>query len=538
MLITGDMGKATIRELKNKYNSPQNADGKHVKVLIASQIMREGHDLKCVNNLFILTLPINIPLLLQVIGRTVRKNSHRDLPQDRRYVDVFILTSSMPIPNRNNVLSPEEQNYKDKLDDYKTIQQIEKIMNENAVDAFIHKETNFPSSKEVIKEPALGNLYFEPNIPKELTKRAEKFELKDLNVLTFNVYGYSQSEVDMLIQVIKQLFYLESIWTYKDLWESARSPPFGLEMNPKLFSENNFMFALHKLTTIDDESVVRDEVVDKLKLFDSTTKFIPKGNTFYRIRQVGAYFVLVPFLSRPIIDYESYLREPQANNQSRVSVEKYLNNTKLDKFRKLLDEYLKNLPEKNLFSNLHKVFSIKNAEFYYLAAKEHIDGNYLSEDLVEIFSNLGIFLYYDQISTSGIKVRKTNRPVGYAKLTTDEIKSSDGWVSMPKAQKSSSWVENNIIGYFDETLQFKLRKPSHKGIKDGRLQEKGIVCETQSKGQLIKYSRRLKIDPHNRIKKICNQLMNELLQQEMHSRSGKRSQKIKWVYMFNEYPPI
>ena len=35
----------------------------------------------------------------------------------------------------------------------------------------------------------------------------------------------------------------EPVWTYEDLWEDIRNPPFGVEINPKLFSENNFIIA-------------------------------------------------------------------------------------------------------------------------------------------------------------------------------------------------------------------------------------------------------------------------------------------------------
>ena len=70
----------------------------NIMILVGSKIIKESYDIKAVyRNVYIMGRPDNIPTLIQIIGRTVRKNSHKNLPPDQRHVDIRIFTSCLPV---------------------------------------------------------------------------------------------------------------------------------------------------------------------------------------------------------------------------------------------------------------------------------------------------------------------------------------------------------------------------------------------------------------------------------------------------------
>lgn len=379
-----DIDRKTMENSINKFNSPTNAHGNYYKVLIGSKIIKESIEIKDVQNLYILTLPVNIPTLIQVFGRCIRKNSHINLPVDQRKVNIRILISTInkqyigkkPIiggynnniesydnndieggyndqtnndktnnslsnfedfiehnaeirlieeaaedilpeiavaggrPSKKTktvkktkpkakakpkakskakekdiiseeniitkdknkrkqlkeeqkiesievakIVSLEEQRYIEKLKDYIVIQNIEKILNENAVDAFINRDVimspalynrYFQDSAEPIA--TIGDLYFEPK--NKYFNIKDSFTLDELSLTTFTGYKYFVEEIETIVMLIKRLFIMQPIWTYDDLFEAVKNPPFGIETNPRLFSEDNFIIALNHLETV------------------------------------------------------------------------------------------------------------------------------------------------------------------------------------------------------------------------------------------------------------------------------------------------
>jgi superfamily II DNA or RNA helicase len=77
-----DVDKIIMDQSLAKFNSPDNAHGMNFMILIGSKIIKESYDFKDIQNLIIMSLPINIPTLIQVFGRCIRKNSHINLPPE------------------------------------------------------------------------------------------------------------------------------------------------------------------------------------------------------------------------------------------------------------------------------------------------------------------------------------------------------------------------------------------------------------------------------------------------------------------------
>ena len=303
--VHSDIDKLTMTALLAKYNSPDNANGLNYMILIGSKIIKESYDFKDIQNLFILSLPISIPTLIQVLGRCIRKDSHINLPPQYRRVMIRIYMTTV---NRDyafsDPISPEMYRYIDKLSDYMIIQQIEKEFNRRAIDAEIHrdiimppalKQTYFPNGPDTEPIDIIGNLYFEPAV------KLPYYEPNELNLSTFTAYGYYENEIKLISVLIKRLFMMQPVWTYDDLWISLRNSPIGVEVNPKLFNEYNYIIALNNLV-INNPSIITDQrdssdltegmLVDRL--FDYNERFIYTRGQKFKIEHVGKYYILFP----------------------------------------------------------------------------------------------------------------------------------------------------------------------------------------------------------------------------------------------------
>lgn len=79
-----------VQSAKKAFNDPRNIDGGLLKVMFGTQTVMEGVDFKNVNQVHILDPWWNDSRTQQVVARGIRLCSHKDLPIDRRIVDVFI----------------------------------------------------------------------------------------------------------------------------------------------------------------------------------------------------------------------------------------------------------------------------------------------------------------------------------------------------------------------------------------------------------------------------------------------------------------
>jgi hypothetical protein len=241
IMAHSDIEKTQMDQSIDRYNSIENVDGSHFLILVGSKIIKESYEIKAVQNEYIVSRPDNIPTLIQIRGRSVRTGSHTGLPKENHVVRMKIFTSCLPIKDNNGYkLSYEEEKYKDKIASFQIIQQIEKVIHENAVDSFVNYDINTKQNND-----PLGPLPYNIN-----TKLRNEISLDKLNLSTFNVY-YAKNEVNAIKVIIKRLFIeLSGVWEYKDLLNAVINPPkkYDLEINTKLINESNFIIAINELT--------------------------------------------------------------------------------------------------------------------------------------------------------------------------------------------------------------------------------------------------------------------------------------------------
>lgn len=353
-----ELDRSRMTNSLEKFNSPDNSDGTRIMILIGGKLMQEAHDIKAVREMMLLGRPDNIPILIQILGRAVRKNSHKYLPENKRNVNIRIFTSCEPVKDSKThkyKLGYEELKYLEKLKHYKVIQNIEKVFHENAIDAFINRDIIWsPAERQMHKahknkhgnnaeQGDLGSLYFEPNIPKAFSTN-RTFKLGELNLQTFNAF-YSNTEVDNIIIIIKRLFIERSpIWTYIDLLSAVkRSREFmQVEFNPELISEDLFIVAFSKLIWSTDKnytepfiSVTKKQIESSIasmhalvdKLFDTDDKVIIIGNQKSVITQMGLYYILFPvdvITNEPAKIIETPYRVNKENKDSVIDIKTFL----------------------------------------------------------------------------------------------------------------------------------------------------------------------------------------------------------------------
>ena len=599
VIVHSDMDKGTLEQSRAKFNSPDNATGLRYKILVGSKIIKESYDFKDVQNLIILSLPTNIPILLQVLGRCIRKFSHINLPPERWVVNVSILLTTAG-KNATDPISPELYRYVDKMLDYMMIQKQERVINSCAVDADIHRDIVMPPELlsqyfpdgDTAAEPVatLGNLYFEP------AARVPKLDLHELNLSTFEANKHYDEEIKLITYLLKRLFMERPVWMYDDLWRAVREPPFGVEVNPKLFQESNFIIALQGLvysppaiiSTSRGATVSESYLVERL--LDHSDKYIYKDGQRWKVEKVGDYYVLFPMSNaqpNPLsvifteylelgrdkertifrkfpepddhisVDVETYLRPISKHGGVRVGIASYLRETAganyESKKRQFLREYSGQDDVKNFLVKYPAQFQIKFTEEAIEAAIKGRKTAEVYSRVISLLSDLGVIIYVDELSRykdmakhyeRGIPKVGQSVPLGF--MTAKSVRlydpTAERWFEVNKValNRQITYKENEIIvGYLESSedgMKFKLRKPIHKireeasKTNDIRLVEKGIVCSTKNKDELVKIASNLgiKLPQGAKVHMICDMIKTNLLNSEIKER--KKDSRYKYLY--------
>jgi len=96
IMAHGDMDKLTLDRNIAQFNSRENANGVLYKIIVGSSRVKESYEIMSIRHMMIMSLPTNIPALMQILGRSVRKNSHIHVPVSQRHVEVSIYVNTLP----------------------------------------------------------------------------------------------------------------------------------------------------------------------------------------------------------------------------------------------------------------------------------------------------------------------------------------------------------------------------------------------------------------------------------------------------------
>jgi hypothetical protein len=138
VMITGNkmLSPNNVVDLK-AATAKENVNGDRVKVLLISQAGAEGLDFKFIRQVHILEPWYNLSRIEQIIGRAVRNCSHKDLPFEKRNVEIFLYGSYLT--------NPEEEAadlYVYRLAEQKAIKigHINRVLKEISIDCLLNIE--------------------------------------------------------------------------------------------------------------------------------------------------------------------------------------------------------------------------------------------------------------------------------------------------------------------------------------------------------------------------------------------------------------
>ena len=266
-MITGDkrISPNNIFEVKGITNE-NNKDGHNVKVVLISRAGSEGIDFKFIRQVHILEPWYNMNRIEQIIGRGVRNFSHKDLPFEKRNVQIFLYGT---ILDKNEEESVDLYVYR--VAEYKAIQigKITRILKESAVDCIInHEQTNFTqenmlpkleegitqqlSNGHLIHDFKIGDAPFSPACDYMATCNYncipnKKLSEENLNEDTYNEY-FINLNTERIIQKIKLLMRERFFYTKQNM--------INLIQIPKKYSIAQIYAALTKLIDDDKEIII------------------------------------------------------------------------------------------------------------------------------------------------------------------------------------------------------------------------------------------------------------------------------------------
>lgn len=499
LIVYSDIEKHVIKKILNKYNSSSNKYGYDFKILLGSRVMKEGYDVKTVRNLFVLTLPINIPTLIQVFGRAVRTRSHELLPPDQRDVKVHIYTSMLPKNTTGNALSTEETDYYEKMQQYLLIQRYERIMNRNAVDAHI-TEAQQLIDQEILasgqKDESLGALPF--SLP--------KMTVEPTNNTTYLALEHYRDEVNTIVILIEYIINtsIQKIWKFNELWETVKKQP-GTP-NPKYYDIKSFAIALKIIKNI---TIIDDYIISTAYEIDSFAR------TPYNPMEI----ITINTEDLKIKDMIQEIEKTVSRVKKLLDVipfyEKYYLSTHLHIVRKSIEVIVRNSANKNGYmARQTNEEDIIIKDFLTLARANVI---------IKYYSHIFIFVTAEQIKQPNL-----TGIIGYRFRETTFYFSQNKWHDFIYVEELPP--ENSIlVGMYSNNMLFKIRDPIIESKEEDRRKiQRGAVCGTKSKPQLARYAKLLEIDMKKvRITALCDVIKQELLLREQDQRDGK-----KWVYLF------
>lgn len=516
-----DLDRGQMMHGINKYNAETNTDGSEIKILLGSRIIREGINLMAVRHQIILNFPTDYPTLIQIFGRVVRKGSHKLLPPELQNVEIRMLISDT---------NHELNQYRTKGTEYLNIQAIEKILHINAVDNFLNKEKFdfLVQGKDTLEA-----------LPYEY-ERYKKNMITD----TYFAYGHANDDMQILISVIHQLFNTRPVWTIKDLYNT-------LLTNPVRGANVDFSYLKYEMLEL---------AIYHMK---------KRKNVHKNLYQTENFLIMSKQL-----DYHSYLTPCIENHTKRFSIINYIQTKGFDnKWESQINSFIKQYCANDVANPLMLLnFS---QEFHYKLLENIIVEKVISKNkaivnsIISLYYKYNILISAQQMWNSEVKKGKyknPSQPVGYA--TESNVKlydnTSNQWyyMSLESYKIRRKTTENNynvgLCEQFSESkaspdpkyqskylARYKIRPPIDK-IKsqivklkqDGRMANTGLACVSRTKAEITEMyntfsslagTKKLSI---KNSAQMCEHIKLLMLKLELSSK------KEKYVYLFNEIPPI
>ncbi|NDC94797.1 hypothetical protein EB118_12565 [bacterium] len=195
-----------VRErLRRIFNSPKNARGEMIKIIVGSPIVAEGITFKNVRQVHILEPTWNMSRINQIIGRAVRNHSHRDLSRAERTVDIY---KYVAIKSGENVPFIDKEMYILMEEKDRANKKVERLLKQVSFDC-----RSGPISGGVHGSPRCDYTHCEL----ECVITADNDQ--DIDTSTYNYYirNFEQYDYEYTTKKIKDLYKKYFVWSLDDI---------------------------------------------------------------------------------------------------------------------------------------------------------------------------------------------------------------------------------------------------------------------------------------------------------------------------------
>ena len=501
LIVNSDIDKNTFERRKALFNADTNTLGHNYRIFLGSKIIKQSHEFVSTRHEIITSFPINYPVTIQVMGRIIRRKAHALLPPELRQGNIYFLVTV----RKSGAISPELKKYIDKGQEYLVIQEVDRVMSEVAIDAFM----NYEKIKYVQQTDGYINIL--PYTPVEIKQMP-------LSTITFNAYNHSDMEIEILQNMCKVLFMARGIWAYADLVKAIKSKVIE-NINYNSFDDKNIAIAFNKL---------------------KTPHKTPNG--LMKITYIGGndqYYIYVKVLNDYMtnLDLECYMKPRKESAGVTVNLTQYLHSginernfkLRLQDFNKIL---LSLTPELILTEFIDT--------FHYMLLKKIITGSNVTAN--------------DKLATSIYKKFKLLYHNAYVTKTSVMVYKDNTWTNMmhsdfdigPRHKENNiivGIVNNDATASILDTPQFKIRTPGDTvEILDNRKLSRGLACQSYPKQDLLEYIDRFKRiltkydikmpESDSTVGGICQVIKLILLKLEQHSRAESMIDSTRYLYLF------
>jgi hypothetical protein len=238
-MITGDPRISPDNQAEvNAITNDNNKDGAKIKVVLISRAGSEGVDFKFIRQVHILDPWYTMNRIEQIIGRGVRSFSHKDLPFEKRNVEIYLHGTILP-DNKEEAADL----YVYRVAEYKAVQmgRVARILKETAVDCLLNNDqVNFTqanmninvrqvlSDGKVIEAFPAGDMPYSATCDYMETCEFKCKPFKNIEPDDINNDTYSESFItmnnDKLIQKVKDLMKEKFFYKKQELLSKINTP--------------------------------------------------------------------------------------------------------------------------------------------------------------------------------------------------------------------------------------------------------------------------------------------------------------------------
>ena len=235
-IICGDKKLSPNNKEEVEALTHHNMNGERVKVVLISQAGSEGIDLNYLRQVHIMEPWYNMNRIEQIIGRARRNCSHKELPLEKRNVQLFLHATLL-----DKIESMDMFLYRKSEIKSIKIGKVSKILKSVAVDCILNKEQqSFSRMTEVVKITLSDDNKIDYEVKDQpftsLCDYSDSCEFECINksssLVDRTTYSYESAKNSKIIDRIKELFTMKHVYRdeeFTKLLKSKNSTPIEIE---------------------------------------------------------------------------------------------------------------------------------------------------------------------------------------------------------------------------------------------------------------------------------------------------------------------